>query len=157
LVLRLASLLWRLRRTTTIETGLFEIEAEHPSEARRSHQISPSSREVVRAPFRPQASISSPDAHPACGVKVEPSVDPAAELTRRYFRSCESALTSRSTASVDTRQRCGAKSASFPSPLMPWIAATSREKIPIPVVVTDASWQPLCLPLEWRVCYDVHN
>jgi hypothetical protein len=29
LVLRLASLLWRLRRATTIETGLFKIEARH--------------------------------------------------------------------------------------------------------------------------------
>src|SRR5437763_15838311 len=29
LVLRLASLLWRLRRATTIETGLFEIQAAH--------------------------------------------------------------------------------------------------------------------------------
>src|SRR5271169_1500330 len=29
LVLRLASLLWRLRRATTMETGLFEIQAEH--------------------------------------------------------------------------------------------------------------------------------
>jgi hypothetical protein len=29
LVLRLASLLWRLRRATTMETGLFEIEADH--------------------------------------------------------------------------------------------------------------------------------
>jgi len=29
LVLRLASLLWRLRRATTIETGLFEIQADH--------------------------------------------------------------------------------------------------------------------------------
>ena len=29
LVLRLASLLWRLRRATTIETGLFEIQAGH--------------------------------------------------------------------------------------------------------------------------------
>ena len=28
LVLRLASLLWRLRRATTMETGLFEIQAE---------------------------------------------------------------------------------------------------------------------------------
>src|ERR1700745_4203711 len=28
LVLRLASLLWRLRRTTAIETGLFEIQAQ---------------------------------------------------------------------------------------------------------------------------------
>jgi hypothetical protein len=29
LVLRLASSLWRLRRATTMETGLFEIQAEH--------------------------------------------------------------------------------------------------------------------------------
>src|SRR5271156_1122386 len=29
LVLRLASLLWRLRRATTMETGLFEIQANH--------------------------------------------------------------------------------------------------------------------------------
>jgi hypothetical protein len=85
LVLRLASLLWRLRRATTIETGLFEIEAEHLNEAGRSHQVSMSSREVVRALFGPQASVSSPDRLPACGVKVEPSVDPAAELTRCYL------------------------------------------------------------------------
>ena len=31
LVLRLASLLWRLRRATTMETGLFEIQADHLS------------------------------------------------------------------------------------------------------------------------------
>ena len=29
LVLRLASLLWRLRRATTMDTGLFEVHAEH--------------------------------------------------------------------------------------------------------------------------------
>ena len=86
LVLRLASLLWRLRRATTIETGLFEIEAEHLSEAGRSHQVSPNSREFVRALFGPRASSSSPDSLPACGVKVEPSVDPAAELTGCYLR-----------------------------------------------------------------------
>jgi hypothetical protein len=86
LVLRLASLLWRLRRATTIETGLFEIEAEHLSEAGPSHQVSPGSREVVRALFGPRASISSPDSLPACSVKVEPSVDPAAEITRCYLR-----------------------------------------------------------------------
>jgi hypothetical protein len=85
LVLRLASLLWRLRRATTIETGLFEIEAEHLSEAGRSHQVSPASREVVRVLFGPQASVSSPDSLPACGVKVGPSVDPAAGLTRCYL------------------------------------------------------------------------
>jgi hypothetical protein len=85
LVLRLASLLWRLRRATTIETGLFEIEAEHLSEVGRSHQVSPSSREVVRALFGPQASVSSANSLSACGVKAESSVDPAAELTRCYL------------------------------------------------------------------------
>src|SRR5271170_6610139 len=34
LVLRLASQLWRLRRVTTIETGLFEIQANHLREFR---------------------------------------------------------------------------------------------------------------------------
>jgi hypothetical protein len=84
LVLRLASLLWRLRRATTIETGLFEIEAEHLSEAGRSDQISPASREVVRTLFGPRASASSPDSLPACSARV--SVDPASQLTRCYLR-----------------------------------------------------------------------
>src|SRR2546423_4811836 len=35
LVLRLASLLWRIRRATTMETGLFEIQARHVLEFRR--------------------------------------------------------------------------------------------------------------------------
>src|SRR3954449_5151385 len=34
LVLRLASLLWRIRRATTMETGLFEIQARHLLEFR---------------------------------------------------------------------------------------------------------------------------
>src|SRR6201993_4025412 len=41
LVLRLASLLWRLRRATAIETGLFEIQADHLSNFRKTQQISP--------------------------------------------------------------------------------------------------------------------
>src|ERR1700688_35843 len=60
LVLRLASLLWRLRRATTIETGLFEMQAEHLNEAERSHRVSPGSREVVRALFVSRALVSSP-------------------------------------------------------------------------------------------------
>ena len=35
LVLRLAGLLWRLRRATTMETGLFEIQADHLREFSR--------------------------------------------------------------------------------------------------------------------------
>ena len=41
LVLRLASLLWRLRRATTMETGLFEIQADYLHELMHSHQTQP--------------------------------------------------------------------------------------------------------------------
>jgi hypothetical protein len=86
LVLRLASLLWRLRRATTIETGLFEIEAMHLSEGERSHQVTAGSREVVRALLGSQASFITPDNLPACGAQVGPSADLANELTSCYLR-----------------------------------------------------------------------
>src|SRR3954454_16345477 len=43
LVLRLASLLWRLRRATTMETGLFEIQAKHLLEFRMRRDAQQSS------------------------------------------------------------------------------------------------------------------
>jgi len=39
LVLRLASILWRPRRAPTMETGLFEIQAEHLRSYRQSRQM----------------------------------------------------------------------------------------------------------------------
>ena len=42
LVLRLASLLWRLRRATTLETGLFEIQADEIHDAAKIEQQIPS-------------------------------------------------------------------------------------------------------------------
>jgi hypothetical protein len=51
LVLRLASLLWRLRRATTMETGLFEIQADHLSGLREARRPCPLSQDVVYAPF----------------------------------------------------------------------------------------------------------
>jgi hypothetical protein len=44
LVLRLASLLWRLRRATTMETGLFEIQADHLSQISDERHVDPESR-----------------------------------------------------------------------------------------------------------------
>jgi hypothetical protein len=85
LVLRLASLLWRLRRATAIETGLFEIEAAHLSEAEPSQQVTPASREVVRALFAPRTAGTSSPSFPANGVQAEASVEPAAQLTRCYL------------------------------------------------------------------------
>src|SRR5438105_2834874 len=43
LVLRLASLLWRIRRATIMETGLFEIQARHLLEFRKSREAQQSS------------------------------------------------------------------------------------------------------------------
>src|SRR6185437_5821829 len=51
LVLRLTSLLWRLRRATTMETGLFEIQADHLSTLQRARQGSQASQEVLYALF----------------------------------------------------------------------------------------------------------
>jgi len=72
LVLRLASLLWRLRRATTIETGLFEIQADQLSEFRRTRQISPPSHEIVYRLFN-----ASSDRQPASGgLAKEPEMNP---------------------------------------------------------------------------------
>src|SRR5436853_1081068 len=43
LVLRLASLLWRIRRATTMETGLFDIQADHLREFRQARHVGPDS------------------------------------------------------------------------------------------------------------------
>jgi hypothetical protein len=49
LVLRLASILWRLRRVTTMETGLFEIQAEHLRGHQQIRQLIPDSAAVIHA------------------------------------------------------------------------------------------------------------
>jgi hypothetical protein len=51
LVLRLASLLWRLRRATAMETGLFEIQARHLLDYRQARQLLPNSRDAIHATF----------------------------------------------------------------------------------------------------------
>jgi hypothetical protein len=93
----LASLLWRLRRATTIETGLFEIQAGHLSKFRQAQQALPSSR-VVHAMFGRADSISynsNPASHgitnatePAQISEPNPiatAVDHTVELTRCFL------------------------------------------------------------------------
>jgi len=92
LVLRLASLLWRLQRATTVETGLFEIQADHLSNFRKAHQISPTSREIVYALFEatsdrqaaPHGVANAIETRPASGFQVAPGV----ELARGFLRLC---------------------------------------------------------------------
>ena len=63
-MLRLASLLWRLRRATTIETALFEIQADHLNGFRQARQVHLPPREVVYALFG-RAELASFDRDPA--------------------------------------------------------------------------------------------
>ena len=59
LVLRLASILWRLRRANAMETGLFVIQAEHLRDHRQSRQLLANSREVIHAVFRGTDCVSA--------------------------------------------------------------------------------------------------
>ena len=64
LVLRLASALWRLRRATAMETGLFEIEADHLT-AGSVPQLHLPPRDVVYASFRSDARGKPQEEEPA--------------------------------------------------------------------------------------------
>jgi hypothetical protein len=88
LVLRLASLLWRLRRATTIETGLFEIQADHLSDFRKTHQISPASREIVYALFNLNSDQQFASHGVANTVSTQSQVAPDVELARCFLRLC---------------------------------------------------------------------
>jgi len=97
LVLRLASLLWRLRRATSIETGLFEIQAEHLSDFRKARQISPASREIVYALFNTSSDrqARSPGLanlietnHAPGPASTRSQVAPDVELARCFLRLC---------------------------------------------------------------------
>jgi hypothetical protein len=95
LVLRLASLLWRLRRATTMETGLFEIQADYLREFRQGRQAQPQSQEIIYASFGRADSLDvDPDrglhgitngteARPSSGPKA---IDSATDLARCLLR-----------------------------------------------------------------------
>jgi hypothetical protein len=95
LVLRLASLLWRLRRATTIETGLFNMQADQLYEFRQVHKIHPDPQKIVCAMFaRVNALEADPDrtsdgisavTDTVPGSEPEP-IDRAADLTRCFLR-----------------------------------------------------------------------
>src|SRR5689334_8056533 len=76
LVLRLASILWRLRRATRMETGLFDIQADHLRERQRSRKLLTASPEVIHAVFP-----RSPQTAPAISQNGEKNTEPAPALT----------------------------------------------------------------------------
>ncbi len=52
LVLRLASLLWRLRRATAIESGLFKIQAQHLLQFRQRRQAHEQRQKIINSMYR---------------------------------------------------------------------------------------------------------
>ena len=92
LVLRLASLLWRLRRATTMETGLFEIQAQHLLSYRQTRQLLSRSRGVIHAVLG-RADLSNCDSRtagqdregkvPAVRIKTD---DPTVEFAQCFLR-----------------------------------------------------------------------
>jgi hypothetical protein len=88
LVLRLANLLWRLRRATTMETGLFEIQAEHLTSYRQTRH----SRDVIHAMFggadldSSNADVAAKDlVHTPCVSSIKLS-DSGIEFARCFLR-----------------------------------------------------------------------
>src|SRR6185295_12460510 len=59
LILRLASLLWRLRRAITVETGLFEIQAKQLSNMSGHWTAAAGSRQIVSALFGQLRSVEA--------------------------------------------------------------------------------------------------
>jgi hypothetical protein len=91
LVLRLASLLWRLRRATTMETGLFEIQVEHLRGYRQIRKLLPHSQGGILAVCEradlgdddSPAEHNHGDTMPAGGIKSDGS---ALEFARCFLR-----------------------------------------------------------------------
>ena len=59
LVLQLASILWRLRRATKMETGLFEIQANHLLNYRENCQLLPDPQDVIHHLLQPATKVKA--------------------------------------------------------------------------------------------------
>jgi hypothetical protein len=95
LVLRLASLLWRLRRATAIERGLFKIQAKHLLQFRQGRQAHRERQKLIDAIY--QNAVATDDEvgedqdelnstlDPGSKSTVQPA-DPFDDLTRAFVR-----------------------------------------------------------------------
>jgi hypothetical protein len=92
-LLRLASLFWRLRRATTMEAGLFEIQANHLKEFRQTRRAFLTSHQVYALSVnseRDPASYGIKNSTDALGTSdprlTGPPIDPVAEIARCFLR-----------------------------------------------------------------------
>jgi hypothetical protein len=92
LVLRLASLLWRLRRATAIESGLFKIQAKHLLQFRQRRQAHAKRQEIIASVYRnalaTEGDMQQDDDEPRSST-LDPRpwpADPSDDLTRAFVR-----------------------------------------------------------------------
>jgi hypothetical protein len=96
LVLRLASLLWRLRRATTIESGLFKIQARHLLHFRQRRQAHEKRQEIIDSVYRSalatEEDMQQDDEEPSSNT-LDPGppstvgpAEPSDDLTRAFVR-----------------------------------------------------------------------
>jgi hypothetical protein len=95
LVLRLASLLWRLRRATAIESGLFKIQAKHLLQFRQRRQADQKRQEIIDGVYRnalaSEEDMQRDDETSSDALKLDPPsteepADPSDDLTRSFVR-----------------------------------------------------------------------
>jgi hypothetical protein len=98
IVLRLASLLWRLRRATSIESGLFKIQAKHLLQFRQRRQAHRKRYEIIEGVYQnapvTEEAVQQDDDETSGGTLdpgppsiVEPA-DLSDDLTRSFVRLC---------------------------------------------------------------------
>jgi hypothetical protein len=93
-VLRLASLLWRLRRATSIESGLFKVQAKHLLVFRQSRQAHQGPPKIIDSACRNALAteeVMRQDRDEPSSSTLDPSstaepADPSDDLTRAFVR-----------------------------------------------------------------------
>ena len=91
LVLRLASLLWRLRRAAAIESGLFKIQAKHLLQFRQRRQAHEQRQKIINSIYRDavaaEDAMRTNDDEPTSRSRssVEPA-DQSGDITRSFVR-----------------------------------------------------------------------
>jgi len=97
LILRLASLLWRLRRATAIESGLFKIQARQLLQFRQSRQAHQKRQKLIESMYpnavADDAVIAQSETEPTRSLDVSsPSkletIEPSDDLTKSFVRLC---------------------------------------------------------------------
>jgi hypothetical protein len=92
LVLRLASLLWRLRRATAIESGLFRIQARHLLQVRKTRRLHHKRQKVIDSLYRAAAAkteLAQTVPGNSSGAEATETTDnltDSDDLTRSYIR-----------------------------------------------------------------------